>query len=328
MVEYLDKTGLAYLWNKIKSHLATKLAQYVTIDSTQTVSGVKTFSNLSYSSNVYAPTNTVIEKNSKSVIQSPIPKYLWHDLLAFVRQRGTYNSSFYDSADGSTWTSSNFSDVPFIQKDGGTLQILNSTKFGARWVFSSVAWCSAEWLLISFTYNVSQAKVTIKVEKSSDNSTWTVIHNSSFKPSVGPWWLKLAAIDDATYLRITITKETSDSGSANISAIRLLTSRWGDQGGGSEYEYPFNWDTNLSITPIGGSNLRSLGTSSLKWKGVYATTFYGALDGNATTATKATQDSSGNNIEATYQKKADVPAAITNTEMDNVLEDNSETNNN
>ncbi len=40
---------------------------------------------------------------------------------------------------------------------------------------------------------------------------------------------------------------------------------------------------------------------------MYATTFHGALDGNATTATtatKATQDASGNVIASTYVKKA------------------------
>ena len=33
---------------------------------------------------------------------------------------------------------------------------------------------------------------------------------------------------------------------------------------------------------------------------VYASTFHGSLSGNASTATKATQDESGNNIKATY----------------------------
>ena len=36
---------------------------------------------------------------------------------------------------------------------------------------------------------------------------------------------------------------------------------------------------------------------------MYATTFHGALDGNASSATKATQDSDGNAINSTYLKK-------------------------
>jgi len=48
------------------------------------------------------------------------------------------------------------------------------------------------------------------------------------------------------------------------------------------------------------NNTVSLGTSGNKWLNVYATTFTGNLTGNASTATKATQDESGNNIKASY----------------------------
>lgn len=49
-----------------------------------------------------------------------------------------------------------------------------------------------------------------------------------------------------------------------------------------------------SLNP-NSNNTYSLGTSSLEWKEIY-----GALKGNADTATKATQDGSGNTITATY----------------------------
>ena len=54
------------------------------------------------------------------------------------------------------------------------------------------------------------------------------------------------------------------------------------------------------------NNAKNLGSSSLKWANAYATTFHGALDGNATSATsagsatKATQDGSGRTITTTY----------------------------
>lgn len=62
--------------------------------------------------------------------------------------------------------------------------------------------------------------------------------------------------------------------------------------------------TDLNAT-FGGSILPSatkakdIGSSSLRWNNVYATTFTGNLTG---TATKATSDSSGNNIASTYLK--------------------------
>lgn len=46
----------------------------------------------------------------------------------------------------------------------------------------------------------------------------------------------------------------------------------------------------------------NLGSSSKKWGTVYANTFSGALSGNASTSTKATQDSAGQQINTTYLK--------------------------
>ena len=52
----------------------------------------------------------------------------------------------------------------------------------------------------------------------------------------------------------------------------------------------------------GANNVGSIGTSSYKWANMYATTFHGSLDGNATSATKATQDGNGSVISTTYRK--------------------------
>ena len=58
-----------------------------------------------------------------------------------------------------------------------------------------------------------------------------------------------------------------------------------DASGVSSFRFTFNTPTSSSIAPS-TNNQTSLGTSSLKWSNVYATTFYGALSGNASTATK------------------------------------------
>lgn len=42
----------------------------------------------------------------------------------------------------------------------------------------------------------------------------------------------------------------------------------------------------LEIGALGKDNTQTLGASSVKWKNVYATTFTGALSGNASSATK------------------------------------------
>ena len=51
------------------------------------------------------------------------------------------------------------------------------------------------------------------------------------------------------------------------------------------------------------NNGADLGSSSKKWSTIYATTF----NGNATTATKATQDANGNVITTTYATKGEIP---------------------
>lgn len=70
--------------------------------------------------------------------------------------------------------------------------------------------------------------------------------------------------------------------------------------------------TSAHLRPISNNTL-NLGDSSYKWANIYATTFNGALNGNATSATsatsansatKATQDSDGNQINTTYLKLA------------------------
>ena len=58
--------------------------------------------------------------------------------------------------------------------------------------------------------------------------------------------------------------------------------------------------TSTHLRPTSNNTL-NLGDSSYKWANIYATTFNGALNGNAT---KATQDSDGNQINTTYLKLA------------------------
>ena len=73
----------------------------------------------------------------------------------------------------------------------------------------------------------------------------------------------------------------------------------------------------LTFTPNG--NVLSVGTGKVE-----ADTFTGTLNGNAKTATKATQDSNGNNIVNTYQTKAGFNSFknefkdLTNAEIDNL----------
>lgn len=86
-----------------------------------------------------------------------------------------------------------------------------------------------------------------------------------------------------------------------MACIKAYTTRKANQGLGIEYEVPYDWNYNRDIYPH-SDNARSLGLSNRRWKNIYAKTFTGALSGNASTATKATQDSAGQQINTTYLK--------------------------
>ena len=80
-------------------------------------------------------------------------------------------------------------------------------------------------------------------------------------------------------------------------------SYWGmkDPGGGTA-----GWirTTTNGIIPISSGGASNLGTSSWPFLTVHAKNFYGAFNGNATSATKATQDGNGSVISSTYAKLA------------------------
>lgn len=79
-----------------------------------------------------------------------------------------------------------------------------------------------------------------------------------------------------------------------------------------------------TIYPI-ANNVGSLGTSSLKWANVYATTFNGALSGNATSATKANLTTTANavayytDIAGTFGSKASANGALYATSANGAL---------
>lgn len=61
---------------------------------------------------------------------------------------------------------------------------------------------------------------------------------------------------------------------------------------------------NKGILP--SSTFNTLGNNNNKWEAVYANKLVGPLTGNAATATKATQDSAGQQINTTYIKSLSV----------------------
>ena len=228
---------------------------------------------------------------------SPIPNYLWHDLIAFK------TATFEQSTDGETWTAStneNYTKGPTNKKENQTIEAVNSTKKFARWTWTG-GWhaCQAQWLVIGFTYQAAAAKCNIKLESynTPDTSTtarsWTTNLNVTHTGQSAPVWFKLNP-DWSNTDRIRLTIEWASDATHNskgveykssISQVKFLTARWGNQGFGSELEYPYEWNNNQDIYPR-AAKTSNLGSSSREWANVYtnnlqATTINGVTVGSS-----------------------------------------------
>lgn len=242
----------------------------------ETIAGNKTFSGTTTLSvnSIYPTTDgTVIAGSPTTIIQSPIPKYLWHDIWAFNRCA----TPTYETYNGTTWTETNLQTNLFIHKENwGSSTILNSSINGSRWTWINGGFYAsmASWLVLGVTYQSTPAHFDVLLETSSDSgSTWTTLVNATdLYYSQVPIWIRNTKGTQAS-LRLTITKNSSSADNAvlGLCSIRFLTSRWGDQGKGSELEYPYQWDASFNIYPL-ENNTSTLGTSSYKWNNVYATT--------------------------------------------------------
>ena len=202
--------------------------------------------------------NTVYTPDLSQIAQAPFGGVLWHDVLAFNRI-GT--PTFEVSTNGTTFTSSSY--TPFINlfamKENQAIEVINpATRKAARFILPNMAWTTARWLVIGHTYVPSAPNITILVESSADGVTWITIHNSTRVAGATPAWYLLNDFGGSNTLRLTITHNSG--GIINLSSIRMLTTRWGDQGRGKEWESPFDWDGNRNVSTPGavtGSRLIS-----------------------------------------------------------------------
>jgi hypothetical protein len=174
----------------------------------------------------------------------------FHDLLAF-NSAFTTNYAIYD---GTNWVNTTLDASLFSQKEDIIVNVMNNvTNNASRWTwsqgYSAVSYSSAYWLGISYAYKGAPSNVVYAtIESSPDGITWTTRHNSVYSISTtGTYYhyMPYGYSGDA-YLRLTLNK-TSGYTDLAIASIKLLTARMGNQGRGSEYEYPYTWDASKNI---------------------------------------------------------------------------------
>ncbi len=268
----------------------------------ETVAGNKTFSgttSLTPESIYPVSMGTIIEPNSQALIQSPVPKYLWHDVLAFCR---ACTPTYYTTTDGTTWTEATLEKRLFGHMNAwGTTQVINSSISGSRWVWhgGGFAYSSIAWIVLGITYNATIAKWDLLLETTSDatssSATWTTLCSVTDKQfNQKPIWIKTNAPSTDDF-RLTITRSASDTSTTSVlplCAIEFLTFRWGNQGKGEEFEHPYSWDATYSMSLLNGANLYpyannsgSLGSSTKQWDHIYGKTHDVASNGAANNST-------------------------------------------
>ena len=231
----------------------------VALTGNETVAGNKTFSGtttLSAGSKFTAATGDAIVADSTAIIQSPIPKYLWHDVWANCR---ACTPTFYTTTDKTTWTQGTLNKTLFQHRQAITpVTIINATYAGARWqwVGGSLAWSGASWLVLGVTYSATPIKFDVLLEasdSSGDSATWTtLVDRTELSASAQPVWIKTNT-PSVNNIRLTITRNDLSSGSTasfSLVSIMWITTRWGDQGKGSEWELPFSFDNDYNIAPL------------------------------------------------------------------------------
>jgi hypothetical protein len=204
----------------------------------------------------------------------------WHDVLSFRR---FYSWTYETSTDGSSFSSATISNVPFDQKDSTAYELLNSTVKAARWTINGINYADVMYLGVGVNYSPNTPEVNIKVETSSDGSSWSVLGGSEVTGNEGNNGVSGSAISyllrlgenglsgNLPYLRITITKKTiSNTNNWELAYLRGWSNRPGDQGKGKEFMVPYDYHERQYIRLIDNQELQlgSSGDALIKHTGV------------------------------------------------------------
>jgi hypothetical protein len=182
---------------------------------------------------------------------APAAKYLWHDRFAFNQ---TVAPTYETTLDNTTWTAGTLTDtlkLLFIGKENQAVPVVTAAQRGCRftWYSTGFNYSYIQWYAIGITYTATNATKNIIIESSLDGITWTTRHNSTTTTNANVAFCQTWTHGNSPYIRITFLKTTQLlTAEIRLSTIKALSSRWGDQGLGSEYEFPYSWDVNKKMT--------------------------------------------------------------------------------
>jgi len=193
------------------------------------------------------PDDTVYTPSYNWVTATPF-NAAWHDLIAFDRN---YTTTQEISTDGTNFSSDTLELGLFDQKDKTKYEVVGNGERAVRWTWTGVAYSVGRYFHIAAGYSSPSPSCTVKIETSSDGSTWTEIHSSSGIPfsAINRFYYVDPYVGDGgdNYVRLTIDKGNTDTKTINLTSIKMLTQRLADQGQGREDELPFYYDKNQNI---------------------------------------------------------------------------------
>ncbi|WP_017732714.1 hypothetical protein [Nafulsella turpanensis] len=190
------------------------------------------------------PANWSTNDYDSSLTQQPFGN-IWHDLFAFTR----FVDVTYETFDGTTWTAAPVDKYLFSQKNDGRIEVVDAalTRKAGRWTFNGsgqLNYSNGMWLVIGHAWTPAHEQ-EVTFESSTDGITWVVKHESINGYSGDLGFYRLFNYGEHSYYRVTI-KHVSGAG-ISINQIRLLSARPGDQGKGSQHEFPYKWNEDLRM---------------------------------------------------------------------------------
>jgi hypothetical protein len=270
---YFKTDGKLYVKTSagVESAVDTTPSNMVTTDTSQTITGVKTYNQL--------PLLTMPQGSLNGSMLTSSSLRLWHDRLRFSTP--TYETS----TDGTAWTlqAAPAGRVPFAGRADLTNDVSVGTPY-VRWTWAPgsghQAWSQISRLVMKFGYVTPGPTVTVNVWSSPDGVTWT--------PRLTNWVITNAAAnqhasnvtdhgDHGHYrLQAHFTGGPATGSIGRINGIEFQTARWGDQGSGLDREEPFWWDyaRNFGVYghlyAYGGADTYDIGDSTTRrWRNGY-----------------------------------------------------------
>lgn len=283
--KYVDKTGLAYFWSKIKALFDKKVDKVSSTanaiprfngtggnikDSSVTLSdGGTLLSPAGLNGYTFTPNNkTYYSINAASIAGTPIARAAWHNWLSFKQ---SIIVSKKVTTDGTTWTDTTKDlSALFINKENNVVSVLTTSELGIEIILQGFSWSSIAYWEFGFTYQATVAKRRIIISVSStQNGTYTEIHNSENAENTSSAFCYAPGLNGNNFVKIQIIKTTNTTtGAITMSCIKAWTARKGNQGEGIENEFPYNWDTSTNLLRKTANS--NLGTETARWNKLWS----------------------------------------------------------